>query len=297
MSGSGDPSGAGDPSGSIIERFRGTQWDVTPPELPPPPQPRGPGPGVLIAAGLVLLIAVVAGSSYLLLTGAPAPSPTPYVAVATDPPTPTKAPGADVTTPFWALVDDFNVSYHLDSSGSLSTKGSDQRFAQKWTMSIDAAGDNFVGTLSIAGRGKFVWDRYDGTIYLKQIGTSKWEKTPTSDPSFRQAPFMALDDHRELAYVGPVVEGGRTLHKLVGTAAYRPSVARMFALAWFEFPFTAVDEHFELFVTDQGVPVRATFSSTVVADPAHKIPGFSGTVTFTFKAFGQGPKISSPPTR
>jgi hypothetical protein len=283
-------------SGSIIERFRGTEWDGRQPPPPPTPRPSsGLSSGAVTAIVGVLILMLAVGAGAIIATRpATTTSALPSFTIPSIAPTPTKAPGADVMAATWAFISDTNLSYHLESTGSLSAKSSDLRFSQKYSLSLDVSADNYVGSVTIAGRGKFVWDRFEGIIYVKQAGT-KWEVTPTSDRSFRQQPLMAIDDPRELAYAGSFVENGKTLHRLVSTDAYRPSVARMFVLGFFEFPFEVVDLHMELVVTDKGVPIRATFTCKVVADPAHKIPAFSGTAKFTFTHYGQGPKIHAAP--
>jgi hypothetical protein len=283
-------------SGSIIERFRGTEWDGRTPEPPPTPTPvSGLSSGAVTAIVGVLLLMVAVGAGAIVATRpAATTSALPSFSIPSIAPRPTKAPGADVMAATWAFVSNSDLSYHLESSGSLSAKSSDLRFSQRWDLSLDVAADNYVGSVTIAGRGKFVWDRFEGIIYVKQAGT-KWEVTPTSDRSFRQQPLMAIDDPRELAYARSFVENGKKLHRLVSTDAYRPSVARMFVLGFFEFPFETVDLHMELIVTDTGVPIRATFTCRVKADPVHKIPAFTGTATFTFTHYGQGPKIHAAP--
>lgn len=295
--GRGSGRGQSDPEtvGSIIDRFKGTEWDSSPPDLPiMPRRSSGPTARPLIVAGLVLLLASGAGAIVVLAPGAFAgPSPTP----GTFAPPPTKAPGADVIAAMWKLVGNAEVSYHLVATGTDVVKGGDQRFTQKYTLSLDVAGDDYVGTMAIAGDHTYVWDRFEGTIYIRVAGTSKWLlKTATFSRTFRQTPFMALEDQRALEYVGPIVEGGVTRHRFASTDLYRPSVARMLGLTLFEFPFEAVDPKLDLVVSDTGVPVRATFSCKVAADPEHGIPSFSGSAQFTFSKFGEGPKLTAPPT-
>jgi len=247
----------------------------------------------LIVVGLALLLATGAGALIVLR---PTAAPEPSLSLPSVGPPPTKAPGAEVTAAMWKLIGTSAVSYHLETSGTVVAKAADKRFAQKFTLAIDIAGDDYVGTLAFAGGKKYVWDRFQGTVYARVAGTSKWSSTPTFDRAFRQSPFMGLDDQRELAYGGSFVEKGITLHRLVSTEAYRPSVARMLALARFDLPFLAVDVHLELIVTDEGVPVRATFSCKVAPDPEKGIIGFSGSAKFSYSKFGQGPKITAPPT-
>jgi len=289
---------AAEARGSIIERFRGTEWEVPagPPEAPP-----GPSSGasvshsfVLTVLGVVLLL--VAGSGAFVLLNTAGPAPTAFVPPSVHP-TPTAAPGASVLARLWSVVNDATLSYHLDSTGKLTAKSADQRFAQQFTLALDVADDNYAGTITIANRGKFVLDRFGGTIYIRKSGTTKWEVTPNSSRDYRQQPLLGIDDPRELTFVESFIENGHLLHRFVGNDAYRPSVARMFVLGIFDFPFETLDLHMELVVADDGTPVRASFSCRVAADRAHGIPSFSGSATYVYSSFGQGPKITAAPTR
>ena len=290
-----DPLPAGDPRGSIIERFRGTEWDAQANQPPPPPPPRATSVSrsfVLTVGGVALLLIVAISALVVLHPGTP--TPTAFVPPSVRP-TPTAAPGADVLARVWGVVSDASLSYHVESAGKLSAKSGDQRFSQQYTLALDVSDDNYAGTIAIVDRGRFVLDRFDGTIYIRKAGTTKWEVTPNSNRDYRQQPLMAIDDPRELTYVNSFVEKGVLFHRFTGNEAYRPSVARMFVLGIFDFPFETLDLHMELVVTNDGVPVRASFSCRVAADPTHGIPSFSGSATFTFSKFGQGPKISAPP--
>ena len=283
------------PAGSIIQRFRGTEWDThaSDPEPGGPRRPSRDNSIGLLIGGLVLLLATGIGAFALYRPTSPAST----FSLPPPKPIPTKAPGADALVGLWALVDDSALSYHLESSGNVAADLPGQRVTQKFSMRLDVAGDDYVGDLAFAGREHYAWDRYQGTMYVRIIGKAQWVKTATSDRAYRQAPFLGLDDRHELEYDSTVVENGTTLYRLVSTAAYRPSVARMLALSWFDYPFLAVDVHLELFVTDAGVPVRAAFSCRVAADAQYNIPGFSGTSKFGFTSFGQGPKLDAPPHR
>lgn len=273
---------------SIIERFRGTEWDTRtqPVAVAQSRSSSSRLPGAIVVVGLALLLAAVGGGAVVLLQPGSTPlssGPTPWAG-----PTLVDAPVLDA---FWKLVEPPTLSYHLESSGSMAYQGQKSTF----TLSLDIAGDDFTGRLNeIGGAGRVTFVRHTGVLYLRVVGQKQWTTLETSDRARREAPFMGLDDHRELISEGSFVEGGRTLYRLVSTPLYRPSVERMLDLYLFQFPFPAVVPKLELIVTEAGIPVRATFAVSVAADVANAVPAFKGTSTFMFAKFGQVVKITAP---
>jgi hypothetical protein len=85
---------------------------------------------------------------------------------------------------------------------------------------------------------------------------------------------------------------GRTLHRLVATESYKPNIARMLELSRFD---TRPDSlEFELVVTDEGVPVSATFRCVVQQGGMGGEPGFVGTAEYEFDDFGAAYRIRAP---
>jgi hypothetical protein len=272
---------------SIIERFRGTEWDTRTQPVDPMLVRRSSNRAsqAIIVVGLAVLLAAVGGGAVVLLQPGSTPFPSPFLR-----PAPTQA-DAPVLAAFWQLVEPSTLSYHLVSAGSETFAGKTLSFS----LSLDIDGDNFTGRITEsppAHRASFV--RYAGFLYIKFAGQTKWATLETQDRDRRESPFMGLDDHRELISEGPFIEGGKRLYRLVSTAFYRPSIARMLDLNAFGFPFGSVAPSLELIVTEAGVPVRATFTVTVAADAANGVLPFKGSSTFMFSKFGQVVKIAAP---
>ena len=273
-----------EPAGSIIERFRGTEWETPAPPPPPPPR-RGHGLFVLVIAILAiggLVVGVVAFLPALGREGAPG------TVVRNPDITPRVPDSIRVLDRFWSVVRDPELSYHLEGAGSSHAEGFDASFE----LSLDVVGDDFTGTVnSIGGTGLAEYVRFNGVVYVRPDG-EEWGGLRTSDAIFRQVPFMGLAGRRELVYDASLVEGGVTLHRLVTTESYAPSVERMLEVSLL--PFRPDTRTLELIVTDEGVPVRATFTCVLEGSLVDGIPRFEGTAEYAFSAFGEAVVIQTP---
>jgi hypothetical protein len=276
-----------EPAGSIIERFRGTEWGA--PEPPPPPPPRR-GRGALTLLVAILVIGGAVGGVAILASMFEPSNHPPGGAqfLPDDGITPRVPDSIRVLDAFWRVARDPDLAYHLEGHGSAAAAGFDQSFE----LTLDVVGDDFSGTVnSIGGSGLADIIRLDGVIYARPTGKD-WIIARTSDATLRQVPFMGLAGRRELEYDDAVVEGGETLHRLVTTKFYAPSVTRMLDLSTFGFSPDIVA--LELFVTDDGAPVRATFTCLVEGSVADKIPHFEGTAEYEFSAVGEPVTIQTP---
>jgi hypothetical protein len=103
---------------------------------------------------------------------------------------------------------------------------------------------------------------------------------------------MGLDGRRELVYDASLVDGGATLHRLVTTDFYAPSVERMLDVSLL--PLRPDSRALELIVTDEGVPVRATFTCLLEGSLVDGIPRFEGTAEYEFSRFGEPVVIQTP---
>jgi hypothetical protein len=275
-----------EPAGSIIERFRGTEWE-TPATPPPAPPTRGRSPIVLIVAVLVLGAGLV-GALALLSGLGPGGTGDPGRPIRDPNITPRVPDSIRVLEAFWAVARDPELSYHLEGTGSSHAEGFDASFE----VSLDVVGDDFTGTVnSIGGAGLADYVRFDGVVYVRPEG-EEWGGLRTSDAIFRQVPFLGLAGRRELVYDARIVEGGVTHHRLVTTEFYAPSVERMLDVS--VLPFRPDTRGLELIVTDDGVPVRATFTCTLEGSLIDGIPRFEGTAEYAFSKFGEPVVIQTP---
>ncbi len=273
-----------EPPGSIIERFRGTPWESPPP--PEPPRPPARGPSLIVVAVAILGLGGLAG--VFALASRPAEPPGDGTFLRPPDVTPRVPDSIRILDRFWSIVRDPEVSYHLDGTGSSSAPN----FEELFVLSLDVVGDDYTGTVdTIGGSGQGELIRLDGVMYVRPAG-QEWTAARTSDAGLRQDPFMGLAGKRELEYGARLVEDGAIVHRLLSTKAYAPSVARMLDLGSFGMhPDTRT---LELIVTDDGVPLRATFACVVNGDLADGTPHFEGTAEYAFSAFGEPVVIATP---
>lgn len=275
------------PAGSIIERFRGTEWG-TPEPAPPPPPRRGRGPVPLVAAILVLG-GTLAGVALLASPQNEGDRPELHASFLPDDGITPRVPDSiRILDAFWAVARDPELAYHLEGTGGSTAEGFDSSFE----LRLDVVGDDYSGTVNtIGGTGLADIIRVDHVVYVRPTGGA-WLALRTDDRTLRQLPFMGLEGRRELVYDGTLEDGGRTLHRLVTTKFYAPSVERMLDLAGFTLRPDTLS--LVLLVSDAGVPVRATFRCTVDGSPVDGIPHFEGTAEYEFRAFGVPAAIATP---
>jgi hypothetical protein len=276
-----------EPYGSIVERFRGTEWDTDRGGLPPPPNPMS---RILITIGVVAFI--VAGTLVVFgVLGRPPTTAEPSRFIAT--PQPTPGQGDLVMGAFWQTIEQSDLGYHVDSTAS-ATAGT-----QKGSLStgLDVHGDDFSGTLDIKLKGdplsgRWLIVRSAGIAYLRQEGSTTWASGTANQIELRMAPFLSLVDHRQLRYAGVISEGASTLYRLVSTDLYRPSVSRILPILQPAVPKETFS--LELIVTATGRPVRATLTAHADADPAIGAPALDLSATYTFTRLGEVGPISAP---
>jgi hypothetical protein len=258
---------------------------------------------VVAGAALVVLAAGpdIAGPSANRPTPPPAGLPSQGPAAAAPTPMPTADPGVAVKAGFWTLVSAPNASYRLTAKGRSLFDGKTYETFNDW---IDVVGDNYSGTIRRTARGPLLnaiqpsqikaagIARQDGVVWLKEAGKHRTSRRSNAR-SDRMTPFLYLDLAAEIDYVKPVTVGGRHLHLLRTNKYYRPDIARLLDLA----RFNVVPDQMtlDLYVTDAGVPVKATFSVTVSgSDQIGRRHNFRAQTDFTFSSVGAKLAIRVP---
>ena len=289
---------------SYSEKYAGTEWGrpVPPPLAPLPPRSRI----TLVFVGLVVVLIVGAGIGLVNLALAPSrpagligtATPTTGLgssgpSAASPTPTPTADPGLAIRARFWALVSAPDVSYHLNANGAWTNRyvARHKTIRGSFTESLDIVGDTYSGSFAPSGVPRRTIARKGGVAWVRPAGGPRVARR-TQDRYYRFSPFLDLRFAAWLDYVKPVTVDGRHLHLLRSNTFYRPDVARMLGLIAFKVePDTMV---LELYVTDEGVPVSATF--TVAVDVAYTDMQqiFHGHANFSFARFGQPFKIVVP---
>lgn len=275
------------PYGSIIERFRGTEWEAPKPPPSPPPGRRGP-----LAVLLLITIIAAGGIGFAIIRQGVAPQQNPSAGPARPGVTPRVPDSIRILDAFWSTVRQSDLAYHLEGSGTAHATTPTQTFDTSFELSLDVVGDEFSGRVnSIGGSGMAEITRVDGVVYARPQG-GNWVYGRTSDSIVRQDPFAGLEGRRELGYDSAVVVDGGTLHRLSTTEFYAPSVGRMLDLASFNFHANVVK--LDLLVTDAGIPVSATFTCLVNGSLADGIPHFVGSAEYTYTKFGEPADIKAP---
>ena len=228
-------------------------------------------------------------------TASPSQAPT---LVPTLRPTPTAPPNPTISVPpaseavddflrnFAAAQPPFHVTSAINVESTVGTRGGTLNF----TVEGDVSGQDFAGTTVAAGPNGTVEKEVmivDGRAYGRVPGGEWFE-----NEQFQQAqplnPF-ALLAAADLAYGGPVTEDGRTLYRLetsrwIGGEIEAPGLEDA----------ELTDSLFEIFVDDQGLPVRATLvfgvSGIYFGDPAF----IDYVVEYEFSDIGRPVTIEAP---
>ena len=289
----------------------GTEWG-----RPGPPAPLTPPSNRPLAAATVALVTIVmAGSALVALAVAPngagpsanRPSLPPPGAASSGPsaaspsPTPTPDPGVAIKAAFWAQVSAPDASYHVSVKGRSVFDG---KTYETFSESIDVVGDEYSGTIRRTAPGPLLnaiqpsriklatIARKAGVVWLKEAGKHRTSRR-SSARSDRMTPFMFLDLVAEVDYVKPVTINGRHLHLLRTNRYYRPDIARMLDLARFNVVPDAMA--LDLYVTDDGVPVKATFTVALSGnDQIGRRHTFYAQTDFTFSKVGTKLAIRVP---
>jgi len=240
----------------------------------------------MLVAGVVLAMGAVVGAGVLFIGRGATTNVPPSLR-----PVPSLGTADRVMASLWRVLEFGTLSYHVEVVGS-ATWGT-PTITGTFTLSLDVRGDDYTGkAYAKPGAGHVLIIRKAGFLYAQIVGQKKWYAEATSLRELRQAPFLGIDDHGEIAYGGPFVEDGKTLHRLTSTAVYRPAIARMLNIDVRELP--SATETLELIVSDEGVPIRATFSGDFEGDPITITPPFKGSATYRFSKFGETVTIRAP---
>ena len=279
------------------------------------PGPSAPPPSnrPLTAAAAAIVAIFVAGAALVVLAVGPDAGPSANRATlppaglassgpaASPTPTPTVDPGVAIKSGFWALVSAPDATYRLAAKGRSTFDG---KTYETFTDSVDVAGDTYSGTTRRTARGPLLnaiqpsriksatIARLDGVVWLKEAGKHRTSRR-SSARSDRMTPFLYLDLAAEIDYIKPVTVNGRHLHLLRTNKYYRPDIARLLDLA--RFNVVPNQMALDLWVTDDGVPVKATFTVAVNgSDQIGRRHTFRAQTDFTFSKFGAKLAIRVP---
>jgi hypothetical protein len=203
-------------------------------------------------------------------------------------PSPTLDPGKAVLAKFWAIAGDPAMSYHMTASGKSVL---DKRTVESYKESVDVVGDEYSGWIDSSSSPKSQMARKDGVVWVKLPGKARVGRQ-TGARYFRLTPFMYLEMAAWVDYVKPVTVGGRHLHLLRSNRFYRPDIARM--LDFQKFLVEPDSMALDVYVSDEGVPVSASFTADVDLRDSSGDHAFHGRTDFAFSKVGQQLKITVP---
>jgi len=266
------------------------------PEPEPPAPTSGPGPGfdgrlLALLGGGLLVVAIVAA---LLLRGSPAASTarateTPAAPSVPSAPAATQPPDVGALHAFWALIEDPDLSYHVETHGT----GLVGEEAYTFSESLDVAGDDWKGTEVAHGFGGV------GVTQVVALDTTVWYKFPDGwhrnvehDPFFRSRPLLGLDNIRDLMAAGSVQRNGTTLYDLKSTTDWQPYPGRLIGFVSLGLHVDTLE--LDVLVTSDGVPVEATVHIEAGGLGSNGKPQLDAKATRTFTKVGGTFTIVAP---
>ncbi len=261
---------------------------IDPRHMAPPPPPVGaplrPGSpnrrSLVIAAFAVVVLAI--GATVAILVLRPVTLPPPPAASLRASPSPGGGAGDSVRLAFAdrVLADDLN--YRMSASGEVTSKGA----TIHWTGAWEIAGRNYHVKTTGAGAtealivGDKVWTR---------SGKARYALAASSPLKGRRwVPFLDVKAIRSLDYAGTADRDGTTYQVLRSNSSYDPDDAKLLGVP--SVSGASAERQLEILVTEDGVPVAATFTYTAGSGTSKT----TGTTTFTFSAVGTKNAIAAP---
>jgi hypothetical protein len=296
---------------SFVERYRGTEWDVSAsvgaPAEPPPARPRW-ALRLFMGGAVLVVLALVAGSVYVLADGsrrrpgqllAPygGPQPTPIAAA----PAPT---GPQATLPalpadwrtnprhpasvFIGLMSAGRTTYHLDAQGSIDTDAG----RLDWTFGLDVAGADAAMTMFLTGAGM---SRQVGLIVkdgieYQRIDDRPWRKVGRAGGAPSPFGALTLDSWARVDYLGRVTTQGAGQYLLRMPVPGWPGVPNPLLSAADEEP-----NHFwHIWVDDGGRPIVARAVTDGLLAHSDGVTSATMVLNYKFTWFGQRVRIEAP---
>lgn len=227
----------------FVERYRGTQWDAAPLQVPPVARPRH---GLtlnwpILIAGVLVVLTVAVGGAFVMIgqkkpTGlaafrnttpapvsvwvVPAATATPAAvgtgSPATLDPSPSPPPWlADPAHPvalFIAQMSSDEISFHL--SADFEVRAGTEYLSIAYEL--DAAGEDYAVVLEMTGESSDLTVRMvvkDGTFYAK-VDDGSWLRGEGAPPPGNVFGEVTAESYDGIGYVGEEAAGGRRLHHL-----------------------------------------------------------------------------------
>lgn len=241
----------------------------------------------LVTAGLAGLIAAGIGTTVMVLGGIEPERPVVANTL------PSRGPEEYLIQRFFREARNPHAGFSFVSEGMLrqiDPAGTDVALSQSVVM----RGDDWIGhgTVSTDGETVEVSVAEVGGEYFEREGTdSEWVRAATPDDG-PASPFARISTVGEIEYVGSETADGATLHHLLVTKWLGGS-GRDFRLAGFD-RVTDRESRFDIWVTDDGVPIRGHSVTTFSVREGGESYTFAADMTLTFDDWGDVEPIEPP---
>jgi hypothetical protein len=278
----------------FVERYASTPFQ-TPTPLRPEPAPRS-GPSVLVGVGVAfVVVALVFGALFLAGAFGSGPAPTRQAVVArTASPTPAPTLPASIARTLAQFADpNFNAHIYVSTRATVSPQvnNSNQGYTLFSSLDVTVEAGNEAGTVTIGGIAT------DFTLMSNQLSlrsaAGHYAPASTISAYYLLLPIFDLTDPKMLQYVGDTTsDSGQTLSHLVSTPWWTPGKSKLAVLDVSTLPEKIVNVSLDLYVTQDGTPVSATFNAwTDTSSGEHLIQIVT---TYSFANVGSAGPIVAP---
>lgn len=255
----------------------------------PAPAPTGSRKsGALVAAGLAGMIAAGIGTAAMVL-GSPQPD-IPLIANTL----PSRGPDDFVIERFFRQARDPYAAFSFVSEGTM--RQTDPEESEVLIVeSVLVHGDDWISHGTYAADGQTVEQSFavvDGRYFERQAADAEWVSGELSGDDRPGSPFFRIATVGEIEYVGSETTSGTTLHHLVVTK-WLGGNGRDFRLVGFD-GITQRENRFDIWVTDDGMPIRAQGVSTFTLRQGSDAYTFATDMTLTFDDWGEVEAIEPP---
>jgi hypothetical protein len=264
--------------------------DATPSVATPVVQRRADGrfSAALMIAGLVGLLTTGVVTAVVVLGGSEPERP---VIVDT---LPSRSPEDFMVLRFFREARDPYAAFTVDIHGTLQSvepKAPDIPLSQ--TMVVHGSDWAVYNSVESDGQRVLVSSALIGDTYYERVGTDgPWARAEVSGNSEPVSPFARIATVGEIEYLGMESADGVELHHLLVTKWLGGS-GREFRMLGFE-DVTDTESRFDIWVNDEGVPVRGRQVTTFSVVEAGTSYTFHADVTMTFRDWDDAGPIEAP---
>ena len=204
-------------------------------------------------------------------------------------------PGAELVQNFVVLAARPDVAFHVDFTGTVSVgdaQGDDVQQLSFVEANLDVAADDWSGFVNASGVRETVAADViykDGVAWARPPGQVDWQDTEFQ-PTQPMNPFVQLDGPEEVDYQGTSVIDGQVLHHLHIAKWLGGDLATIFE----GLQVTSTDTSFDVYTTDDGVPVYANLNQTLHADIQGRPATIQTPAEYRFSRWGSHVEVNAP---